>query len=238
MGRWVGHRQTGELRVVFTRSSKLQCVGEGASQGDREALLGHLRHEFKNAMHVIIGLAEALQMEVCGPLTEKQSASMRAIEDSGRSLFVRLESLMELLRLEAGELELDREEVLVRRCCQEAMQRMQSKLRDEQRKLSLVVDRQPKVEVEPALFAQLLEQLLRAAWEATGHGSEIRLRASSDGDQGRSVISVSYDLEGKPAADSLPMALARCIAEVHGGALECTEIEGTRWQIAVALPAG
>ncbi|MEC7583665.1 MAG: HAMP domain-containing sensor histidine kinase [Planctomycetota bacterium] len=223
---------------MFTRSSRAQSVGEEAPRGGREALLGQLRHEFKNSMHVIIGLAEALQLEVCGPLTEKQSASMQAIEDSGRTLFARLEGFMDLLRLESGEPEFECEHIAVSRCCQEAMQRVQSRHPGDQRKLSLVVDRQPNVEADPALFAQLLDQLLGAAWEATGHCSEIRLRASGDQEAGRSILSVTYEVVGRSADGTLPTTLARRIAEVHGGALEVSDLEDARQQISVALPGG
>ena len=218
------------------QSDSQSGVAEGCASGSRVDLLGQLRHDFKNSMHVILGLAEALQMEVCGPLTDRQSASMRAIEDSGRSLFVQLESFMDLLRMEVEEPELEREEVSVTRCFQDAMQKVQLRKSEEQRRLSLVVGGHPSVEVARDMFAQLLDQLLRGAWEATAHGSEIRLRASADEDQDLLTISVAYEVTGKQPAETLPTALVRRIAELHGGSLEVADEEGARRCISVALP--
>src|SRR5690606_17340588 len=52
----------------------------------KDEFLANMSHELRTPLTGILGLSELLQMEVHGPLTERQQKSIRGIEESGRHL--------------------------------------------------------------------------------------------------------------------------------------------------------
>ena len=90
----------------------------------RAEFLAILSHELKSPLTVIMGLSEALQEEVYGPLTPKQASSLKTIEDSGKKLLTQISNLIDLSRIDTGKIELDVQELNIKICCEQAMARL------------------------------------------------------------------------------------------------------------------
>jgi signal transduction histidine kinase len=63
-------------------------------------------HELRTPLTGILGLAEAMQSDVYGPLNERQARSLRVIEQSGRHLAAVISDMLDLSRIQAGTLDL------------------------------------------------------------------------------------------------------------------------------------
>ncbi len=72
----------------------------------KDEFLATMSHELRTPLSSILGLAEALQFQVYGPLTERQKQSLKLIESSGRELLGLINNVLDLSRIEAGQLHL------------------------------------------------------------------------------------------------------------------------------------
>ena len=61
----------------------------------KEEFLASLSHELRTPLNAVMGLSEALQEEVYGPLTEKQNESLQTIWDSGQRLLAMFDDLLD-----------------------------------------------------------------------------------------------------------------------------------------------
>lgn len=72
----------------------------------KDEFMATISHELRTPLSSILGLAEALQSTVFGPLTERQLHTVKVIESSGRDLLNLINDLLDLSRIEAGQLHL------------------------------------------------------------------------------------------------------------------------------------
>jgi anti-sigma regulatory factor (Ser/Thr protein kinase)/2-hydroxychromene-2-carboxylate isomerase len=68
----------------------------------KEEFLASMSHELRTPLNAVLGLSEALQEEVYGPLTQKQGESLQTIWDSGHKLLSMFDDLLDFSRIGAG----------------------------------------------------------------------------------------------------------------------------------------
>lgn len=71
----------------------------------KEELLASLSHELRTPLNAVLGLAEALQEEIYGPLSSAQLDSIKVIEQSGRKLLALLTDMMDFVRIGSGQMD-------------------------------------------------------------------------------------------------------------------------------------
>jgi signal transduction histidine kinase/2-hydroxychromene-2-carboxylate isomerase len=69
----------------------------------KEEFLASLSHELRTPLNAIMGLSEALNEEIYGPLTEKQSESLLTIWGSGQTLLNLINDMLDFSRIGAGQ---------------------------------------------------------------------------------------------------------------------------------------
>lgn len=72
-----------------------------------DGLVSGMSHELRTPLNVIIGFADLLLMELPGPLNEAQRRQLTDIRSAGRAMFSMTDNLVELARLERGEVEVE-----------------------------------------------------------------------------------------------------------------------------------
>jgi signal transduction histidine kinase len=97
----IGERNRIEQALVQARDQALE-----ASRLKTE-LLAKVSHELRTPLTVISGYAEMLQLELDGPLTEAQHASLKHIIESTHYLTKQVGELLDQARLETGKIGLD-----------------------------------------------------------------------------------------------------------------------------------
>ncbi|MEH2151319.1 ATP-binding protein [Nostoc sp.] len=88
--------------------SALREAKEAAEVANRakSTFLGNISHELRTPLNSILGITEALQDEVYGPVSEEQRQSLTMLESSGKNLLELINQILDLTRTESSKIEL------------------------------------------------------------------------------------------------------------------------------------
>lgn len=77
----------------------------------KDEFLANMSHELRSPLNTILGLSEGLQAEVFGAINPRQAKAIAAIARSGSHLLDLINDILDLVKIESGNLELNRVEV-------------------------------------------------------------------------------------------------------------------------------
>lgn len=232
---------------------------ERASRHKSE-FLASMSHELRTPLNAVIGFSEVLLERMFGELNERQEDYLQDILGAGRHLLALLGDILDLSKVEAGQMELDRSwfdaadavagtSALVR---ERALQHGQR----------LVADVAPDVgavSADELRFKQVLVNLLTNAVKFTPDGGEIRVAVRREPgavevtvtDTGVGVdaeeqarIFDTFEQGGRLASRSegtgLGLAVCKRIVELHGGRIWVRSVpgEGSTFGFRLPQPAG
>jgi signal transduction histidine kinase len=117
------HAQELEQRVQ-ERTADLSRVNVDLEHAVRvkDEFLASMSHELRTPLTGILGLSEVLQLKVYGELNDKQSKTLKTIEESGRHLLDLINDILDLSKIEAGKLELQFAPCSLAEICQASLQ--------------------------------------------------------------------------------------------------------------------
>lgn len=106
----------------------------------KDEFLACISHELRTPLTAVLGLSNLLKDQMIGPLNERQARYARLIYHSGRHLMMIVNDILDLTRIETGQLELAMEPLSVATVCARALeQAKQMHLFDEGEELGEVV---------------------------------------------------------------------------------------------------
>lgn len=158
----------------------------------KDEFLASISHELRTPLNSILGLSESLVEEVYGSLSERQIKPLRIVERSGRQLLTLINSILELIRMEAGKVALNIASCDVAFACHSSIQAVSEEARAKHIKLTLTLD--PSVTmlmVDERRLKQILINLLTNGVKFTSEGGEVRLEVSSNASQQTVFFTVS-----------------------------------------------
>ncbi len=88
----------------------------------KDEFLASMSHELRTPLTGILNLSEALQEQIYGRLNERQLNYLHTIEENGRHLLELINDILDLSRIEAGQLELHAEKCSAAEVCQSSLQ--------------------------------------------------------------------------------------------------------------------
>ncbi len=106
-GSYRGYRSsTRDITLRKQALLQLQEAKQRAEEADRvkSAFLATMSHELRTPLNSIIGFTGALQMGLAGPLTEEQARQLGYVRDSGQHLLNLINDILDLSKIEAGQL--------------------------------------------------------------------------------------------------------------------------------------
>jgi PAS domain S-box-containing protein len=102
----------------------------------KDEFLANMSHELRTPLTGILGMCEALNHVVYGPLNEKQTVAVHHIEDSGTHLLALINDILDLSKVEAGKMELDIRPVSLEAVCQASQRLVKQSAQKKQLKIS------------------------------------------------------------------------------------------------------
>jgi CheY-like chemotaxis protein len=217
-------------------------------------------HELRTPLTAVIGYTDLLLRQVHGSLTERQEQHQRAVSKAAHRLLELINDLLDVTRLESGQVELNLDDVPLGDAFDRALARLQGSA--EARGIELRLDvptNLPSVRADPDRLQQILVNLLDNAIKFTPRGGTVTLRA--DRRDGAAHVSVSDTGVGVPPehleriwdrfhqADSsarrrfggtgLGLAIVRNLVELHRGRVRAhSRGPGNGSTFCFALPLG
>ncbi len=252
---------TGLEQRVRERTAELEEANARLAKASahKDEFLATISHELRTPLTGIMGLAETLEAEVYGPLTPRQQQVMRLIWQSGDQLRTMINGILDLSHLQAHDFTLRRTNVLVDGLCRMSLRVLEPPNCTTAYLTSYSIDRPDlMIEADEQRIVQMLSHLLNNAAKFTAAGGRIDLEVQSDPAARTVTLSVSDTGIGIDAGDlprlfqpfvqldarlarsyagaGIGLALARAIAELHGGSVGVESRPGVGSRFWVTLP--
>jgi two-component system sensor histidine kinase KdpD len=220
----------------------------------RNSLLAALSHDLRTPLTVLVGLAESLAMTK-PPLSAGQLETAEAIQDEARRMSTLVSNLLDMARIESGEVTLDLQWQPLEEVVGAALDYTRNMLKQHRLEVRLPRDL-PLVRFDALLIERVLVNLLENASKYTPAGSQVILSAEVAADQLK--VSVSDNGPGLPAGREealfqkfargkresatpgvgLGLAICRAIIESHHGTIVGVNRPGGGVTFSFMLPLG
>jgi two-component system, OmpR family, sensor histidine kinase KdpD len=220
----------------------------------RNSLLAALSHDLRTPLTVLVGLAESLTLTK-PPLSPAQFESAEAIQDEARRMSTLVSNLLDMARIESGEVKLNLQWQPVEEVVGSALNATQGMLKHHIVEVHIPRDL-PLVHIDALLIERVLVNLLENASKYTPPGSRITLAAEVIEDQ--LSVSVSDNGPGLPAGREeavfqkftrgeresatpgvgLGLSICRAIVESHQGKIVAARRPGGGARFSFTLPLG
>ena len=220
----------------------------------RNSLLAALSHDLRTPLTVLVGLAESLTLTK-PRLSEAQIESAEAIQDEARRMSTLVSNLLDMARIESGEVKLNLQWQPLEEVVGSALNATRGMLQQHPLEVHLPRDL-PLVRIDALLIERVLVNLLENASKYTPPGSTIMLAAEVVADQ--LSVSVSDNGPGLPAGREeavfqkftrgeresatpgvgLGLSICRAIVESHQGKIVAGHRPGGGARFTFTLPLG
>lgn len=194
----------------MTTERALRAARDAAESANRAKtrFLANISHELRTPLNSVIGFAEVIHDELCGPLDNRQYKEFAGdIRDSGRHLLAIINDILDLAKSEAGQRQIDAEPVSVRDAIDVTLRLVRQ--RAEQNGVTLAVetpDDVPPLQSEAKLLRQMLINLMSNAVKFTPQGGAVRIAAGLRPDGGLRITVTDTGIG--IAQEDIPLALA------------------------------
>jgi len=243
------NRMNDELRRLYTEL-------EAASQ-HKSAFLANMSHELRTPLNAIIGFSQVLRDEMFGSVNEKQAEYLDDIVSSGNHLLSLINDVLDLSKVEAGQVELEVHPFSLREALERGVVMVRERATEEGVRVAFVAD--PEVDVvdgDERRIKQVIFNLLSNAVKFTPAGGEVDVSATqvngevrvSVADTGPGVAPEDWDRIfeefqqsetgiGQREGTGLGLALSKRFVELHGGRIWLESELGRGSTFTFALPA-
>ncbi|UNU21583.1 PAS domain S-box protein [Microcoleus vaginatus PCC 9802] len=163
------------------RNQQLGASNEELARATRlkDEFLANMSHELRTPLNAILGMSEGLQEQVFGIVNEQQIKALQTIERSSSHLLELINDILDVAKIESGQMELDCTPVSINHLCQSSLafikqQALQKRIQLEiQMPLNL-----PDLLIDERRMRQVLINLLNNAVKFTPNGGRITLEVS------------------------------------------------------------
>jgi signal transduction histidine kinase len=239
-----------ELRRLYTEL-------EAASRHKSE-FLANMSHELRTPLNAIIGFSQVLQDEMVGPVNPKQEEYLDDIISSGNHLLSLINDVLDLSKVEAGQVELDVHPFSLHEALERGVVMVRERATEDGVRVGFTAD--PEVDVvdgDERRIKQVIFNLLTNAVKFTPAGGEVdvsAIRVNGDvrvsvADTGPGVDPEDHErifeefrqteagLEQREGT-GLGLALSKRLVELHGGRIWIESEPGQGSTFVFTLPAG
>lgn len=253
--------EIGELASSFnTMSETIHLKEEEAKKMDtaKDEFLAMITHELKTPLVPIRGYADILLSGHLGDMTEKQKERVSIIKSSAASLLQLISDLLDVQKLELGQLKMKKEDADIRDTVTKSIQTLQPQAEEE--KISIVNEIGTSIIPHDSdRILQVLTNLIKNSLKAVKPETGV-IRLSSEETRDELKISVSDNGSGIPyerqdklftkfyqadasltrekGGSGLGLSICKGIIEAHGGKISLQSAPNSGTTVTFSLPLG
>ncbi len=251
-------RANERLGSVNAQLQETQALAEAANKAKSE-FLSNMSHELRTPLNAIIGFSEIIKDQAFGPVGQARYIEYaNDIYESGRSLLQLINDILDLSKVEAGKMELQRTFVDVADTLSRCMRLIKDRANKSRVQLETSFDpNAPLLFADEIRLRQIGLNLLSNAVKFTPAGGKVKVSTSVD-QSGAIAITVSDTGIGMSAADikvalerfgqaasslsrpyegtGLGLPLTKAMVDLHGGRLDITSAPGKGTTVSVTFP--
>jgi PAS domain S-box-containing protein len=179
--RELAERQQTEAKLTES-NQKLAISNQELVRATRlkDEFLANMSHELRTPLNAILGMTEAVLDEIFGPINEQQRKSLQTVERSGSHLLELINDILDVAKIESGQIELDCTAISVSHLCQSSLAfiKQQALKKRIQLEISQLPINIPDLFADERRIRQVLINLLNNAVKFTPEGGQITLEVS------------------------------------------------------------
>lgn len=239
-----------EARTADLREAMERLAAATAAKDD---FLASMSHELRTPLNSVIGFAHLLGQELPGPLNEEQHRQVGMIERSGQHLLALVSQVLDLARIEAGQVDIEYATVDGSEIAAHVVESLRGPALDGDLELVLEASQPVELETDPHILEQILWNLVGNAVKYTAQG-EVRLHVTPGAQEARFAVSDTgpglsqdqlarafdrfsrFHLYSDIGGTGLGLNIALRLAEQLGGRIEAESVEGAGSTFSLVLP--
>ncbi|HLO47032.1 MAG TPA: PAS domain S-box protein [Kamptonema sp.] len=172
----------------------------------KDEFLANMSHELRTPLNAILGMTEGLQEEVFGSVNESQIKALQTIEHSGEHLLELINDILDIAKIESGQMELECTSVSINHLCQSSLAFIKQLALKKGIQLEIKIPLYlPNLLIDERRIRQVLINLLNNAVKFTPNGGRITLEVSrhrGEGEMGRGGDGEMGGFESLPSPPS------------------------------------
>ncbi|NDB87678.1 MAG: HAMP domain-containing protein [Thaumarchaeota archaeon] len=251
--------EIGELASSFnTMSETIRMKEEEARKTDiaKDEFLAMITHELKTPLVPIRGYADILLSGHLGEITDKQRERINIIKSSATSLLQLISDLLDVQKLELGQLKIQKEDADIHDTVLKSVQTLQPQIEEQNIKIVNEVSHHV-IPHDPDRIGQVLTNLIKNSLKAIKPGSGmVRIYSEQTPDEIRIIVSdnglgVPYEKQGKlftkfyqadasmtreKGGSGLGLSICKGIVEIHGGKISMQSTPNSGTTVTFSLP--
>ncbi|NMF58753.1 PAS domain S-box protein [Pseudanabaena yagii] len=161
--------------------AQLQHTNEELIKATRlkDEFLANMSHELRTPLNAILGMTEILQEQIFGDLNDRQLQSLHTIEKSSNHLLELINDILDVAKIEAGQIKLSCQPSNVETLCQSSLIFIQQQAFSKNIQLETEIPPNlPAINLDERRIRQVLINLLNNAVKFTPNGGKISLKVS------------------------------------------------------------
>jgi len=225
----------------------------------KDEFLANMSHELRTPLNAILGLSDSLAEHTAGPLNEKQQRYVTTISESGQHLLSLINDILDLAKIESGQIVLNINEVDLKRVCQASLRIMNELAHKKRQRVTLEIDEDiGSIWADERRLKQILVNLLSNAVKFTPEDGQLGLEVHEDRDEKRIMFTVwdkgigisesdlnrlfqpfvqlDSGLAREATGTGLGLVLVAQMTRLHGGSVTVDSRPGEGSRFTVILP--